>query len=269
MALENSPTKNQPGFEPLRFLIGNGMRNASDNLLEEAVELWEAFELAFAGVVVAGVIFEFFIAYLHPAYDTPRGVWGPVIGDALVAIGLVVEVAAGMRAKALQSELTRRSNDRLAEATERAAKAEAETERLRAITSWRRVSVIQAKTLTPLLATLPVESVALWHVAGDSESRVYAQDIGAVLKHLGWQVAYIAGTFPDAPIFGVHIRGKNGNDGADLLAMAIHNAFKLASIKTFLGIIPFPFPITEVKSGDTHRFPTICVYVGPKPPVEA
>lgn len=151
MALEQSTPQNrtQSGtrrreFAWWRLHIKKGMKDASDEQLAEGVESCEAFEVAFAAVVVIGVIFEFFVGFSHPPYDSLRGIWWPIIGEALVAIGLVVEVLASLRGKTLQSELTQRSNKRLeeaeghleetraeaAEAYDRAAQAEKQTQEL-------------------------------------------------------------------------------------------------------------------------------------------
>ena len=120
MALEQNPNQNGHHFAWWRLRIKKGVSKATNEELEGGVEIYEDFEIAFAGVVIAGVLFEFFVAFIHPEYDSPRGVWGPVIGDALVAIGLVVEIVAGIRIKFCQGVLLDRTKKELSEAKDQA-----------------------------------------------------------------------------------------------------------------------------------------------------
>src|SRR5262249_38358677 len=95
--------------------LGKSVKNAHDTSLEELSDLSVWAEWCCAALVVAGVAGEFAIAAYHPEYNSWWGRWGPACGDLLVALGVAGEVIASVVAHICQNELTRRSNDRLAD----------------------------------------------------------------------------------------------------------------------------------------------------------
>jgi hypothetical protein len=67
-------------------------------------------------VVVLSVVAELVLASIHPSYDSPWNRWGSAIADTLIALGIVGEVLFGTMDGRYQTELRRRSNNKLAEA---------------------------------------------------------------------------------------------------------------------------------------------------------
>ena len=102
-----------------------GIISAAESHLEEASESCERWEWGCAGVVVASVVFEFIIAWIHPEYDSFLEQWGAVFADAAIALGIVGEVIFSRKDSKIQTELRKRSNDKLGAAERAAADANA------------------------------------------------------------------------------------------------------------------------------------------------
>lgn len=109
---------------PEWYFRRGAMKAATDDRMEAASSSCTRWGIGFAGLVIAGVVAEFVIAGVHPPYDSFLEQWGSAVADALVAIGVAGEVAFGMWDGHIQTEIRRRSNDRLKEALTRAAAAE-------------------------------------------------------------------------------------------------------------------------------------------------
>ena len=75
-------------------------------------------------MVVAGVFSELAIAWFHPSYDSLWERWGSTIANAAVLLGVAGEIQFSMMAFRRDKELKRRSDEQVAEARERAAKAD-------------------------------------------------------------------------------------------------------------------------------------------------
>ena len=92
-----------------------GLMNAADADLEIASTSCELWEDVFAALVVVAVAMEFVIAFVHPTYDSFLEHWGSTFADAGIALGIVGEVQFGRKDSRIQTELRKRSNDRLAQ----------------------------------------------------------------------------------------------------------------------------------------------------------
>lgn len=181
MALPQNPIQNDTDDASRLLLKKKGVKYASDKELESRSDAYEEFEKAASGLVVFGVIFEFFVAYLHPAYDSPRGVLGPLLGDAYVAIGLAIEVFCGTRVKAIQSELTRRSKDKLKEALERATRADEQL-------APRSITQEQQRAISAKLKPFGKHHAYIAVSPDLPESQLFARVIGAAIGGAGWEV---------------------------------------------------------------------------------
>jgi len=89
------------------------VNSAADDILSAAIESGERWEKVGGALVVSGLVLEFLIALNNPPYRSALERWGPVVCDALVALGVLGEILFAARAGGFQSELTRRSNERL------------------------------------------------------------------------------------------------------------------------------------------------------------
>jgi hypothetical protein len=115
MANTNSPHAS-PTQNPFpAWYLRDGAINAADDFVEKAASSCERWEWGCAFVVVLSVAAEFVLASIHPSYDSPWNRWGTAIADALIALGIVGEVLFGRIDGRYQTELRKRSNDRLAQ----------------------------------------------------------------------------------------------------------------------------------------------------------
>jgi hypothetical protein len=100
-----------------RFLpewyLRKGTINAPEEKLEAASDSCELWSKWCAWLVVVSIVAEFVIAALEPAYILFLKL--SAAADAGVAFGIVGEVLLGMRNNRIQTELRKRSNDRLAQ----------------------------------------------------------------------------------------------------------------------------------------------------------
>ncbi len=127
MANINAPTVSptqKPRTPAPAWRLPDGVMNAAENHLESASSSCEWWEWGCATIVVAGVLAELAIAWIHPPYDSLVERWGSVCADAAVALGIVGEVIFGRLDARIQTELRRRSNDRLGDAIGRLAQVE-------------------------------------------------------------------------------------------------------------------------------------------------
>jgi hypothetical protein len=121
--LTSGPKQNKRRNALVAWRPPGGAKNAIDRELDTATEACEKGAILFGAVVVVAVIVELGIAILHPPYDSSLQKWGSSATDAFIAIGIVGEVFFGMVQTRLQTEIRRRSDEKVAEATARAAEA--------------------------------------------------------------------------------------------------------------------------------------------------
>lgn len=104
------------------WYLPKGRMNATESQLEDASSSCERWGIGCGALVVAAVIAELVIAWIEPPYNS--FLTDSAITDAAIAIGIVGEVMFGMWDGRLQTELRKRSNDKVEAATLRAARAE-------------------------------------------------------------------------------------------------------------------------------------------------
>jgi hypothetical protein len=181
---------------------------------------------------------------------------GNAISDAAVALGILGEMRFGQVAGNILKIM-------LAEAVERAANAELETERLRAQFAWRRLSSEQIEKFLAVLADKPKFSIRIEYVGTDPESNTFAREIGGLFKKSGWKVVYVSASYGGSVTFGlcVPVYAPPNVDACGITRMA----FSAASIEYRGGDAPRWFMGTS--AGDTIEVGSPCahLYVGPKP----
>lgn len=281
MALVQRPTQSQDQFAWWRLRIKKGVSSATSGELDDAIEVYESFEIAFSSVVALGVLIEFFVAFVHPLYDSPRGIWWPVIGDAFVAIGLVVEVLAGVRIKICQSELTERSNKALAAANERlgnleleagyasergatlekeAAEARHLTAQLLKVTARRQLSVDQVTAIAEAVRGQASQiDLLVEFQSSDSEAFVFAQGFCAAFRRAGvTKIRSFGNAFLSGIVFGVHVAAGGTIDITRLVQV-----FSASETPLHVGSMDLE---THLPRGATP--PNLYIFVAPKPPPE-
>jgi hypothetical protein len=240
----------------------NDFINATNKQLEDSSESREHRAFRFAGLVILGLVSEVAIAIAHPAYDSFWDRWGSVFADVLVAVGVAGEVLFGRMGHRRDAELQKRSKKLLAEANERAAKAELETEWLKSQFAWRRLSPDSIKLISDTLDGFQKMSVMITFVGNDPESNNFSHELGTVFKKNGWKFGFTSGSFAGAVTFGVIIAQPSSKDEIAACA-AVRTAASKAGVKFFGGFIPQWFMGSG--SGESVASPCAQIYVGPKP----
>lgn len=161
--------------------------------------------------MVSAVIVEFVIAAVHPSYNSLFERLGSAIADAVIALGIVGEVIFSNRDSKLQTELRKRSNDRLKEA-----------ETLLAIaierSTGRRLSPEQSEAITRAMRP-SFASIRVIYVTG-AEPQPYAHDIASALRLAGCEVSVMATAGGNS--FGLSVFRRIGDpEGADRLIGAL------------------------------------------------
>lgn len=97
------------------WYLPNGTKYASEDQLDAGSSSCENWGLVCGALVVAAVAAEIVIAWIEPPYTIFLRLSVPT--DVAVALGIIGEVLLGMRNNRLQTELRKRSDDRLTRAT--------------------------------------------------------------------------------------------------------------------------------------------------------
>lgn len=104
------------------------LKDATDSELEESESACEYLAVRSAWLVIFGLVLEVIEALLffksHPFIER----WGAVVADTLVAVGVIGEVYFSVKGAKYSSELRRRSDIKLAEATDKASVANQKVE---------------------------------------------------------------------------------------------------------------------------------------------
>jgi hypothetical protein len=188
---------------------------------------------------------------------------GNFVADAAVAIGIYGEMRFGHVVGHILKV-------RLAEANERAANAELETEKLRAQFSWRRLSANAIKQISDSLAKSKHSKpeVAYWHMsityfASDPEASNFAHELGLSFQDNGWVVEYKSASYSGTVIFGLIISRlphapTNSFDAA-------RDALSCAGIEFKEDEQPYPFMTNPERGNPLVASWAARMYVGPKP----
>lgn len=106
------------------WYLRNGTINAAESQLEDASSSCERWGFCCGALVIVSVVAEFVIAHIKPPYDL--FLRASAFTDMGLAIGIVGEVLLGMWNNRLQTELRKRSNEKLSAAIKDAGKANAQ-----------------------------------------------------------------------------------------------------------------------------------------------
>jgi hypothetical protein len=214
-----------------------------------------------------------------------------IICDALIGVGLVVEYFCILGAietsgaiKSASEKAVAEANNRLADvevsngflaestamAVERAAQAELETQRLKALYAWRRILPEQVTYLRFGLAKMTGGSVIIRWFMYDLESNNLAEDMGAVFKLSGWKVRFSPESYSGNFAYGLRISspfartpsdGEENERASKIVKDAFTNSyFDFDSLPS-----PTPHMMTGAR-GDDISSPCAELYVGPKRP---
>src|SRR5665213_518310 len=207
----------------------------TDQNLKDAISCNEKVALWCAGAVIFGLVLEvFFVAWFHEPPETFLSRWGPVGSDVIVALGVAGEVFFGRKSRIDSEELTRRSEDKLSDATKsasdavnRAAQAELETQRLRAQFAGRHITQEQVTELSHVIRDRAASlDVLIEFQASDAEAFLYGFELMNVFKSSGVEkIRFTGNGFISGMVFGLWLFTSPEFDVSD-----IREAFRDAGI---------------------------------------
>ena len=208
--------------------LPKGMINADDDELEKSIKSCEVWEFVGGALVIVGVAATVVIAAIHPQYNSFWEQWGAAAADSLVAIGVGMEIKFGQMAGLRQSELMRRSSERVAasvtlaaNANERAGIANKRAEELRADNlslqaslrprkfSFMGWTTSHPKQIAAIYEGLKAHSgsVVLIQPVHDFEAQLLARDIASTLAANGWKARLVTQDKSPFPRFCSNGRG--------------------------------------------------------------
>lgn len=266
---------NKPAPNPIRkarifpfpewYLRRGTIKVATDDILETASSSCERWGIGCAGLVVAGVIAEFVIAGIHPLYDSFLEQWGTATAGALVALGIVGEVIFGRVDARYQTELRKRSNDKLSNAIERASILEKEAADARGrvadierLTSWRHISDEQREQIASSIRHAADSlDVLVEYQVGDTEAFSYGRGIIKTFIDAGvTKIREASNSYMVNSVFGVHLAGSE-----EINSPFIANVFNKAGVP----VISFKIDLsTHLPRNEVA--PNLYFFVAPKPP---
>jgi hypothetical protein len=130
-----------------------------------------------AGIaVVLGLLLEVFLAFKFRTHKSPLEEWGPLLADALIAAGVFLELYFGRKA-------SNESDQRVAAANERAAKAELAAQELRGRFAWRAINAEQKTKLREMLHGKVAEKIWVQGLKTDPEAEVFFSMVFDSLKY--------------------------------------------------------------------------------------
>jgi hypothetical protein len=234
------------------------MIKASDEELDKSIESCEQWEWFGGGLVFVGVIATVVIAIIHPRYDSFLEQWGSAIADSLVAVGVAIEIKFGQMAGLRQNELRRRSDEKVAEASERAARAELESDRLKVIFAGRRLLPEQNSIISAVIRDKAASlDVLIEFHSGDPEAFTYGIDIVDVFIDAGVEkIRFCGNAYISGMVFGLWLSASDKGN-----ATSIVNVFTEAGVPINIGEKDLS---THLASNEVA--PNLYIFVAPKVP---
>jgi hypothetical protein len=262
------------GIRDLLLRPKGEIKRKQDNKLESDISVDEILSTSSGGLVVIGLIIEIALARLFPAHAPPSPpgtysawleTWGSVIANGLVALGVYGEIFFARHVRRAEEELRRRSNEKLAEATERAATALREAEQIKAEAAWRSLDQETVTKLRNALVVGTLASVRFTYLANDPESKNFVDQFCAIFRLAGWRVGFQAASYADPTIFGILIPEEQRLilDEMKDVSRQVKLAFSEAKI-SFFESWPDSDPYMTTEWGDA-LIPVANIYIGPKP----
>jgi hypothetical protein len=217
--------------------LRKGVINASEGDLEAAASSCETFAKWCGAAVVLGLIIEVALAAKHPPFDSFIGIWGSVIADSLVALGVFGELLFSAIGSKCHGELQRRSKLMVAESNRLASEAQLEIARLRKRLGPRQIN---SEIFLAELAGQPKAPLEILYSPDDPDSWNLAWHATSLLVEAGWSVespnpiprksdklgnpsSVIAGGYPSGITISVRLIEENDKPGTAYTAL--WNAF--------------------------------------------
>jgi len=226
------------------------LQSKTESELRSDIERFSRSELVFLVVLVAALTTESILGW---SFTDHREDWP---NTTLLCLGVAVAICCAAeywyshRGEAAQSELDRRTGEKVAEANERAANAELETVRLKKALSWREISKEQGEALINALRPIAPTTYSIGvFSSNDAESAAHAKDLVNILRMSGWSVGWHS-TLIVSPWFGIFVSDNNGKEqlveafakgGIEVVANAMTPfCAKARELRLFVGLKPTP-----------------------------
>jgi hypothetical protein len=156
-----------------------------DDTLRRAISKNETLAEWGGAAVVFGLIVEVVLTSTFRHGESFFEAWGPVLADALIALGVFAEILFARKARMGSEALQRQSDEKIAEANARAAEAALKIEQLRVRVGPRRIDESALTESLKDVGKLPVE---IMYTKEDGDSYKLSNQLGTVLAKLGWEV---------------------------------------------------------------------------------
>jgi len=230
----------------------------------ESLERWSA---RAAAIIFVGIALEAWetIHFQKPT-ESNWEIAAILIADAAVGAGLIIEIVCILRAIVETRREKRESDEKISVADRAAAEAKRETEKIKAIASWRTLTDDERTAIKSSLDTSgEPASLRFVVLANDPESLYFAQQLALPFKLAGWHVGYRFESYTHAPLTNICLPpiAANWLDEQKTAALKVRDALVAADISFAWG-----WPINPYMSTDsTHPLfaPIAWMYVGPKP----
>jgi hypothetical protein len=234
------------------------VNSATDLELELAASACETLALISGILVVVGLVAEVIEATFHLQAYSFFDRWGAVLADLPVAVGVFGEIFFSAKTAARQSELQRRSKDRLSEATRQATEANERTAEIQKLTAWRHIAPEQLARIKDLIGDKAAAlDLLIEYERGDPESYSYAREIVQIFQNVKRsKIRFGANQLLGVSSFGLYLEFAPKIDG-DPIAAAFRSAGVViadARERDLAGVIWGTDP------------PNFHIFVGPKPP---
>jgi hypothetical protein len=222
--------------------------------------------------VVLGLLAEVWLAFKFAKGVSILEEWGPIVADALVALGVTTEILFASRArskaearKLLSDAKVAEAQKTAADAVERAAILEKEaaearerTAEIEKLTAWRRITPEQYSSITKAIRDITPEIDLIVECEySDPESFLYARQIAWAFEQAGvTKIRAGANTILSPGVFGVSISAAPQTD-----LLSVIDAFAAADIELVSRDI-------DLSRQFSHRppAPNLYLFVAPKPP---
>jgi hypothetical protein len=231
-----------------------------------ANEGWSKFS---GWVVVAGLLIEIGLAAAFREHKYWVENWAPVLADVLVALGVYGEIHFSGKVSKAEEALRQISDQNVANANERAAAAQRDTERLRVQFGWRRLSSKAIKLLSDSLRESHQSlreyrhrQVSITYFGSDPESSNFAHELGSQFLEDGWTVRYVSALYTGRIVFGLLVPHLAYSDNTMVnIARAA-----LSSARIEFKEDEFPMAVmSNPEPGSIVGNNAVRIYVGPKP----
>jgi hypothetical protein len=242
----------------------DGIINVPSNEVEALGAFCELLIFSAGAVVFCGLGIEVVVALQHPVFESWLGRWGPVVSASLVALGVGAEVMGASWSGDCQSELTRRSNERVGELEKEAAEARERTAEIERLTMYRRISLEQRGMIAERIKPVPSAflDVLVEYERGDTEAYTCATDMLYAFRAGGVKLIRLGPNSMLDTTFGIFMTGGAiAETGEDVDVRLIAQAFHEGGLS--VGISEWDISSRPTRNGVP---PNLYVFVGPKPP---